>query len=429
MISFTRKILDNGLRVIIHEDKSTPMAAVNLLYDVGSSDENAERTGIAHLLEHLMFGGSVNIPSYDREVQKAGGENNAFTSNDITNYYLQLPAANVETGMWLESDRMLGLRFTQKGLDTQRNVVIEEFKQRYLNQPYGDMWMLLRPLAYKIHPYKWPTIGRDISHIENITLDEIEHFFYEHYCPSNAVLCITGNVKSAQCFDMAEKWFGPIAKRKRTTRKLPAEPLQKKPRIMSVTRDVPAHEIVVAYNMCSKKSPLFYIHDLISDLLAGGKSSRLYRNLVMEKKLFSTINAYITGDRDPGLFIVRGRPAGEIGIDRAHSEIMEEINDFLLHPPSGKELDKVKNKLEATRQLTHSDILQKAMDLSYYELMGDAGAINEEIKKYREIAAGDIRQTAGSLFDQGNSSTLFYCSGQKNPDKKTGDTNNRSTHT
>jgi zinc protease len=415
MISFSRTLLENGLKVIVHEDDSSPMAVVNILYDVGSSDEHPERTGSAHLLEHLMFGGSANIPAYDREVQKAGGENNAFTSNDITNYYLQLPAANVETGLWLESDRMQDLRFTQKGFDIQKNVVIEEFKQRYLNQPYGDMWMLLRPLAYKIHPYKWPTIGRDISHIENITLDEIKEFFYEHYCPSNAILCISGNVRAEKCFALAEKWFGPIGKRKKTSRELPKEPRQRRPRKMNVSRDVPSHEIVLAYNMCGRKSPLYYTFDLISDLLAGGKSSRFYRHLVMEKKIFSNINASITGDRDPGLFIIKGKPANNIEIEHAHEAILGEIGDFTRHPPSGEELAKVKNKLEATRQYAHSNILQKAIDLAYHELLGDAAGINDEIGKYREISATGIREIAGSLFDPGNSSTLYYCSNHKQP--------------
>jgi zinc protease len=413
MISFSRKILKNGLKVIIHEDDSTPMAVVNLLYDVGSSDEDPLRTGSAHLLEHLMFGGSVNIPSYDTVVQKAGGENNAFTSNDITNFYIQLPAANLETGLWLESDRMLDLRFTQKGFEIQKNVVIEEFKQRYLNKPYGDMWMLLRPLAYTIHPYKWPTIGIDISHIENITLEEIRQFFYEHYCPSNAILCITGNVRTENCFRLAEKWFGKIDKRKKRSRELPEEPRQGQPRKMDVSRDVPSHEIMLAYNMCGRKSPLYYTHDLISDLLAGGKSSRFYRHLVMEKKLFTNINAYITGDRDPGLFIIKGRPANGISIEHAHEALLDEINQFTSNPPSVEELEKVKNKIEATRLYTHSDILHKAMDLAYYELMGDAGNINDEIAKYREISTTGIMETAAALFTPGNSSTLYYCSNHK----------------
>ncbi len=408
MINFARTTLENGLRVVIHEDDSTPLAVVNLLYDVGSSDEDPGKTGLAHLLEHIMFGGSVNIPSYDREVQKAGGENNAFTSNDITNYYIKLPAINLETALWLESDRMFDLRFTQKGLDIQRNVVIEEFKQRYLNQPYGDVWLLLRPLTYKMHPYRWPTIGMDISHIESITLDDIRHFFYEHYCPSNAILTISGNVSSDRCFRLAEKWFGPVPRRKKGSRTLPVEPPQKENRRMDVSRDVPSDEIIMAFKMCGRISPRFYTYDLISDLLAGGKSSRLYRHLIMEKRFFSSINAYITGDRDPGLFIVRGKPAENILIENGCREILNEMMDLLNNPPTLEEMNKVKNKVEATKQYAHSDTLHKAMDLAYHELMGDAGAINNEIDKYRRVGIEDIIETAKSLFDTSNTSTLFY---------------------
>ncbi len=413
MINFKKTVLDNGLKVIVHEDKSTPMAVVNLLYDVGSKDENPERTGSAHLLEHLMFGGSVNIPSFDKEVQKAGGENNAFTSNDLTNYYIQLPSANLETGLWLESDRMLELSFSKKGFDIQKNVVIEEYKQRYLNQPYGDTWLLLRPMTYKTHPYKWPAIGSDISHIENITLDEIQQFFYEHYCPSNAILSITGNVNADKSFNLAEKWFGTIAKRKKRSRQLPVEPTQTEARRMEVSRNVPYDDITMAFHTCSRRSMEYYTTDLVSDLLAGGKSSRLYRHLVMEKKLFSNINAYLTGDSDPGLFIINGRLIDKIDMDRAYNEILEEIAEFILKPPERQELDKVKNKLEATRHYTHTNILHKAIDLAFYELLEDAGSINEEIRRYKKISCRQIQETAKSLFDPSNSSTLLYYSNKK----------------
>ncbi|MFP4367065.1 MAG: M16 family metallopeptidase [Bacteroidales bacterium] len=413
MIDFTKTILNNGLRVIIHQDSSTPMAAFNLLYDAGSADENPDKTGTAHFLEHLMFGGTPNIPYYDREVQKAGGENNAFTSNDITNYYIHLPAVNVETAFWLESDRMADLVLTEKGFETQKNVVIEEFKQRYINQPYGDIWMLLRPLAYKVHPYRWPTIGREISHIENITMDEIKNFFYENYCPSNAILSITGNVDVDKCIKLADKWFGLVKKRKKARGLPPAEPPQKNPEKLEVYRDVPSHMIILAFHMDRRDSREFYICDLISDLLSGGKSSRLYRHLVMEKKSFSSINAYITGDKDPGLFIITGRLMDDVTMNQGHEEILKEINGLLEYPPQRDELDKVRNKLEATRQYTHSDILHKATDLAFYELTGDAGKINDEITEYLSITTPEITETAGKLFDQTNSSTLLYHSNQK----------------
>ncbi len=410
MIKFTRKILDNGLKVVIHRDTSTPMAAINLLYDVGSRDENKTKTGSAHLLEHLMFGGSVNIPSYDKEVQKAGGENNAFTSNDITNYYIQLPAVNLETGFWLESDRMTGLIFTAKTFETQKNVVIEEYKQRYLNQPYGDIWLLLRPLAYKKHPYKWPVIGTDISHIESMTLPDIEEFYYEHYCPSNAILSVAGNINEDFCFELADKWFGNLGRRKRTRRNLPVEPGQTKAEIMEVNRNVPFHEIIIAYHMSGRDTKEYYSADLISDILAGGKSSRLYKELVKERRIFSNLDAYITGDRDPGLFVVKGRLHEKTGMDEGYKEILRMLDTMNKTLPGTSELDKVKNKLEATKQYTHTSILHKAIDLAYNELLGDAEKLNKEIEIYRDIKKEEIREAARSIFNPINSSTLFYYS-------------------
>jgi zinc protease len=410
MIKYTRKTLDNGLKLIIHRDTSTPMAAINLLYDVGSRDENEAKTGSAHLLEHLLFGGTLNIPSYDKEVQKAGGENNAFTSNDITNYYIQLPAVNLETGFWLESDRMTGLQFTQKTFDIQKSVVIEEYKQRYLNQPYGDIWLLLRPLAYKKHPYKWPVIGTDISHIESMTLPDIEDFYNEHYCPSNAILTVAGNIKEDFCLELADKWFGNIARRKRKRRNLPVEPGQTKARIKEVNRNVPFHEIIIAYHMSSRGTRDYYSADLISDILAGGKSSRFYKELVKEKRVFSNLDAYITGDRDPGLFIVKGRLDEMTEMKKAHKEILRMLDIMSDTLPDNRELDKVKNRLEATKQYTHTSILHKAIDLSYQELMGDAGNLNKETEIYRNIKREEIREAARSILNPINSSTLFYYS-------------------
>lgn len=400
----------------MHRDDSTPMAVICMLFDAGSRDEDPERTGLAHLFEHLMFGGSVNIPSYDREVQKAGGENNAFTNNDVTGYYINLPSANLETGFWLESDRMLGLRLTQKRLDIQKNVVIEEYKQRYLNQPYGDIWLLLRPLAYKTHPYRWPAIGSDISHIEKISLEEAENFFNQHYCPSNAILSIAGNVDEDRSFKLVEKWFGSVEKRGNSSRDLPAEPPQDEARQMKVIRDVPYDEIIMAFHMCSRNSPAYYASDLISDLLAGGRSSRLYRRFVMDKRLFSNINAYITGDADPGLFIIRARLIKGIEMKRAYDEILGEINLLVNRPPGKHELTRVKNKLEATRQYSHTEILNKACDLAYYELLGDAGDLNSEIMKYRSISPQEIQETAKSIFNITNSSVIFYYSRPKKPE-------------
>ncbi len=416
MTGFKRRILDNGLKVIAHKDKSTPMSAVNILYDIGSRDDRPDRTGTAHLLEHLMFGGSISIPSYDIEVQNAGGENNAFTSNDITNYYITLPSANIETGMWLESDRMPGLDFSAEKLEIQKQVVAEEYKQRYLNQPYGDIWMIMRPMAYNIHPYKWPVIGSDISHIMNITVDEIREFYNEHYCPSNAILSVSSSLDEDYCLDLAEKWFGHVKKRKSLIRSIPEEPPQAGIRKMEVTRDVPYDMIIIAYRMCGRNAKEYHATDLISDLLAGGKSARLYRNLVMEKKLFGIINAFITGDRDPGLFVVKGRVSEGVEAEKAYNAIISEIDNFISSPPRNEELEKVKNKLEATRQYTHTDILHKATDLAYYELLGDAGYLNKELTLYRKTETEDIRRTAILLFRPDNASVLFYRA--KNKSKK-----------
>ncbi|MBA7590240.1 putative zinc protease [subsurface metagenome] len=344
MIDFDRFTLENGLRVIVHRDETTPMVAMNFLYDVGAKYEQPDKTGFAHLFEHLMFGGSVNIPIYDKPLQNIGGENNAFTNNDITNYYLTLPAENIETGFWLESDRMLCLDFSRKSLDIQKNVVIEEYKQRYLNQPYGDVWLILRPLAYKVHPYQWATIGKEISHIQNATLENVKKFFFQNYAPNNAILVIAGNIDKQQVIDLAEKWFLPIDARNVPERKLSSEPTQKQERKSEVERDVPFDAIFKTYHMCSRNHENFYAIDLISDILSNGKSSRLYQQLVQKKKLFSEINTYITGDIDPGLLVVSGNLMKNITMKTAEDAINEELNKLKTEWVKEHELNKVKKQ-------------------------------------------------------------------------------------
>ncbi|MFM9026621.1 MAG: M16 family metallopeptidase, partial [Bacteroidota bacterium] len=307
MIRFSRHVLSNGLPLIVHEDPSTPLATVNLLYKVGARDEDPKRTGFAHLFEHLMFGGSVNIPEYDSPLQLAGGDNNAFTNNDITNYYCTLPANNLETAFWLESDRMLSLAFSEKSLDVQRQVVVEEFKQRYLNQPYGDVWLLLRPLAYKVHPYQWATIGKEVSHIEEATLQDVRDFFFKYYTPDNAVLVVAGGVKEGSVVELAEKWFGGIQRNIASRPPYPAEPRQQEERRLTVKRDIPFDALYMAFHACSRLDDDFYATDLMTDILSRGKSSRLYNVLVKEKKLFSDVSAYLTGDFDKGLVVVEGK--------------------------------------------------------------------------------------------------------------------------
>jgi zinc protease len=413
MINFSRFTLDNGLRVLVHEDKSTPLVSMNILYDVGSRDEDPEMTGLAHLFEHLMFGGSVNIPDFDRPLQMVGGENNAFTNNDITNYYLTIPSENIETGFWLESDRMLELDFSQKNLDTQRNVVIEEFNQRYINQPYGDAILKLRPLAYKVHPYRWPAIGMDISHIEKTDLEQIKHFFFSHYAPNNAILALTGNITYEKAFSLANKWFGPINKRIVRARNLPVEPPQNGERVLTIEKDVPSTALYKVWHTGPRKSPEFYTLDLLTDLLAGGESGRLYTKLVREKKLFSEINAYITSDIDPGLIIVQGKLMKNVSINHAEEAIDEVINNVKDGTVIADEMEKVKNKFESSTVFSNTSIMHKAANLSFYELLGNPDFINHEIENYSSVTKEMVTDVACKYLVQSNCSTLYYKSTRK----------------
>jgi zinc protease len=408
MITFQRYSLSNGLKLLVHEDFTTPMAVVNVLYDVGARDEDPSQTGFAHLFEHLMFGGSVNIPSYDEPLQRVGGENNAFTSNDITNYYVTLPASNIETALWLESDRMLGLAFSQKSLDVQRNVVCEEFKQRYLNQPYGDVWLNLRPLAYQQHPYRWATIGKELSHIENAQMDDVKAFFNRFYNPSNAILVIGGAVKSEDALALAEKWFGAIPAIPRPVRNLPAEPVQTEERRMAITADVPLNAVYMAFHAPGRSQDSYYAADLISDILSRGNSSRLFRSLVREKQIFSEINAYLTGSIDPGLFVVEGKPLPGVSPKEAELAVWEELERLKTDFVSEEELTKVKNKVESTMVFAETSLLDKAMNIAYYELLGSAEEINSEVARYIAVSESEIRERAGEIFRKENCSVLTY---------------------
>jgi len=408
MIEFKRYTLDNGLTVIVHPDPSTPIATFNLLYNVGSKHENPERTGFAHLFEHLMFEGSMNIPTYDTPLQKAGGENNAFTSNDITNYYLTLPVENLETAFWLESDRMLGLKLTEEKIRVQKNVVIEEYNQRYRNQPYGDAMMLLRSMAYKEHPYQWSTIGRDISHIEKATSEEVKEFFYHHYAPNNAILTLVGDLDPEEVRQMADRWFGPIPRRDLAEKTIPKEPPQQEPQSKAVTKDVPHNVLYKAYHMCDRNHPDFYASDLISDLMANGNSARLYQNLVKKKQVFSSIDAYITGDVDEGLLLISATLSRKMNMEEAEKELLRELDRLTTTPVGEEELQKVKNKVIAVKTYTRTSALHKAMNMAYYELLGDAGQINTEDEKYQRVTPEDIRRVSRQILDPSNCSTLYY---------------------
>jgi zinc protease len=408
MIQFEKFKLKNNLTVIVHQDKSTPMACINIIYDVGARDEDENKTGFAHLFEHLMFGGSVNIPNYDEPLQLVGGENNAFTTNDITNYYCTVPADNLETAFWLESDRMLSLAFDVKSLEVQRSVVIEEFKQRYLNQPYGDVWLLLRPLIYTVHPYKWATIGKEIKHIEDATMGDVKAFFKEHYTPSNAVLVVAGDVEFDHVKSLCEKWFEPIDAGTKPKRNLPVEPEQTEYRSLTVERDVPISSIYRAYRMCSRVDPEYHTIDIISDILSRGNSSRLYKNLIKDKQLFSDINAYVMGDFDKGLFVISGKINDGVSIEEAEAGIDAEILKMQNELVSVEELQKCKNKIESTVTYSEADVLNKATNLAISELLGDADLINKEIENYQKVTAEGIKEQANKILRKTNCSTLFY---------------------
>ncbi len=408
MIKFEKFTLDNGLTVLVQQDKSTPIAAVNILYKVGSKDEQPDKTGFAHLFEHLMFGGSVNIPKYDTPLEIAGGENNAFTNNDFTNYYLTIPKNNLEVAFWLESDRMLSLSFNPASLEVQRQVVIEEFKQNYLNQPYGDIYLLLKPLAYKKHPYRWNTIGKDISHIEKATMEDVKAFYKKFYNPDNAIMAVSGNVSTAEIKDLAQKWFGPIEKGEPLARNYPAEPQQTARREKTVYRKVPQNAIYMAWHMPHRKSPDYYTVDLISDLLSNGNSSRLYQSLVKEKKLFSEINAFITGDIDGGLFLITGKLLDNVDVKFAENEIYAELDKLTEKEIEQKEFQKVQNKIEAHLNFSEISVLQKAMNLCYYQMLGDAGMFNRELDNYKAVTIKKIEQTAKTVLDKNRVNVLYY---------------------
>ena len=408
MIQVNRYTLANGLRIVHNEDDSTQMVALNLLYDVGARDEDPSHTGFAHLFEHLMFGGSLHIPDYDTPVQNAGGENNAWTNNDITNYYIPLPHQNVETGFWLESDRMLSLDFSPKSLEVQRQVVIEEFKQRNLNQPYGDASHLLRELAYESHPYRWPTIGKEIAHIAQATLEEVKDFFYRFYAPNNAILAVTGHISFEETIRLAEKWFGPIPARNISPRQLPAEKPQTAVRRKTVERKVPVDAIYMAFHMSNRMHPDYYVYDMITDILSNGRSSRFIQSLVQEQKLFTSIDAYISGSLDEGLLHVTGKPVEGVSLEQAEEAIWKELEKMKTVPVSEQELEKVKNRYESERIFNNINYLNVATNLAFFELTGKAEDINEEVGKYRAVTAEQIQATSARCFVPENCSILYY---------------------
>lgn len=407
MVTFERFTLDNGLRVIFHQDKTTPMAVVNTLYDVGARDEDPNRTGFAHLFEHLMFGGSINIPNFDGPLQKAGGTNNAFTNNDITNYYNVLPVQNIETALWLESDRMLSLAFTEKSLEVQRSVVIEEFKQRYLNQPYGDLWLELRPLAYKVHPYQWATIGKNMIHIEEATMEEVKAFFKKYYHPGNAILCIAGNLELEEVKNLVEKWYGDIPAREKHVRDIPTEPKQTEFRTKTIVRDVPSDLYTYAFKTPSRFDKDFFATSLLTDILGRGKSSRLYKRLKKELELVTEVSAYATGSVDPGLLTVSIHPSDNITLEQIDEEFWKILNEVREELVNETELIKNLNKFKTTKAFAEQGVMQRSLSLCVYEWLGDAELINTDMNSYEQVTTEDIQKVARDILNKENCSQLI----------------------
>jgi predicted Zn-dependent peptidase len=410
MIQFEKFQLDNGLKVLVHQDTSTPMAVVNVLYNVGAKDEDPAKTGFAHLFEHLMFGGSVNIPVYDEPLQRAGGENNAYTTNDLTNYYCQIPAENIETAFWLESDRMLSLAFSKKSLEVQRKVVCEEFKEHYINKPYGDAWHKMRSLAYTQHPYRWMTIGASLAHVEDATIEDVKDFFFQFYRPNNAILVVTGNVQTEQVKQLAEKWFGPIEAGKAYLRNLPKEPVQEKSRSMDVRADVPLDMLMMTWHMGGRFDEGYHATDLITEVLGGGTSARLYEQLIKVKQIFSSIDCYHFGTVDPGLLVIEGKLVKGISMAVAEKAVLEEIEKIKNEILDAKEVQKVINKTESVICFEDMSIMNRAHSLAYYELLGDADLMNKELGMYQRVTPSMIQHTAQQIFQENNRNTLYYYS-------------------
>ena len=403
-----RHTLANGLRIVHHEDTTTQMVAVNVLYNVGARDEDPTRTGYAHLLEHLMFEGSVNIPDYDTHVQLAGGENNAWTSNDLTNYYITVPRSNVETAFWLESDRMLGLALTEQSVEVQKGVVIEEFKQQHLNRPYGDVQHLIRSMAYKVHPYQWPTIGLCVEHIERATLPDVMEFYQRFYTPSNAILSVVGNIRFDEVVRLSEKWFGPISKSQFTPRNLPKEPRQQRIRRKSVKRNVPANMLVMAFHMPERRNKDYHTCDLVTDLLAAGQSSRLIQHLVHRDKLFTSIDAYIQGSIDKGLLFVIGRMTDDTSFSTAEEAVWRELEELKVKPINKDELEKVRNRSESERTFNNINYLNRAINMAQLELIGQDRELSDELHRYCAITAEDVQRLSKAIFLKRNCSVLYY---------------------
>lgn len=408
MIKIEKFVLKNGLTVLVQEDKTTPMAVVNVLYKVGAKHENKNKTGFAHLFEHLMFSGSINIPEYDSPLQKIGGENNAFTSNDYTNFYAQLPAENIETAFWLESDRMLSLAFNEKNFLTQKKVVCEEFKENYINKPYGDIWHIMRKLAFKQHPYKWMTIGSELAHIENATLEDAKDFFYHFYRPNNAIISVVGNITIKQIETLANKWFGDIPANILTPVLYPTEPKQTNKQFIEKKAKVPIDYIVKAWHIEERLHPNFYTMDLITDIMGSGDSARLYQSLIKENPLFNTINCYHLGAIDPSLFVITGKINKGVSMKEAENGIINEIEILKNKEISETEIKKISNRIETIHSFENMQIMNRAHNMAYFEMLDILDEIDHELEKYQFITNKQVQKYAQETFIETNENTLYY---------------------
>lgn len=407
-IKFTRHILHNGLRLIIHEDKTTPLASCNIVYNVGSRDEDPHLTGMAHLFEHFMFCGSKNVPDYDYYLQRIGASNNAYTSQDLTHYYITLPANNLESALWLESDRMLELAFEQKQLDIQKQVVIEEFKENFLNRPFGSLWMDFNGLLYKTHPYQWLPIGKKISHIEKVNMDLMRDFYYKFYRPNNAVIAISGNVETTEVIRLVEKWFGDIPRGEEIIKIYPEENPQEEARLRIMEDNVPYDLLVKGWLMCERTSPDFYTYDLISDLFGSGRSSYLYKRFVTDEHLFTNISCHISATFDPGYLVIMGTPADGVSPEKANASLSQYLEEFNYTDRLQHELQKVKNKVESVLLNNEIKVEDRSSMLAISETLSSIEDFENDREKYFQVREEDIREVTRKLFRPEKANTLLY---------------------
>lgn len=408
MIDFQRYKLDNGLTLLVHTDRTTPLVAVCMTYQVGTRDEHPARTGFAHLFEHLMFGGSKNAPNFDDWLQRAGGENNAFTNQDMTVYYEVVPRENLETALWLEADRMADLLLNKRALNVQRKVVVEEFKETCLNEPYGDVWHHLSPLAYRVHPYQVPTIGKTFEHIEQASLEDVQQFFQRFYRPNNAILSLCGNIEADEARQLVEKWFGNLPAGEQLPRVYPAEPAQTEARMLTIEADVPLNALFIAFQGARRQDADYYAEDLLSDVLAEGESARLFKKLVKDTPLFTELDAYTTGTLDTSLFVVEGKLYDNVSFEQAEEAIWNELKLLAEEKLSITEWERLQNRVENNVVFGELSAINKAINLGLYEVLGDATQINQEAEFYRQITPERLQQRAQQLFQPQHSSTVYY---------------------